>query len=385
MKLLRFITYTLMFFALIAVYFGGIIYFGVRQGEKEQLDNYVATANAEVAVQYDLALDDINTGNYVLAQRRIEYIIERLPNTTDVNGITEESALSLYQTVVDQQEARSAILIPTLESINVVIATVDPNKTERPNTNVTPTLIPSDTATPRPDQRKMADALAEIETILADRQWEAASSALIAFQIEYPAYERYQTDLLLYQSLINTGYVLTSGNEVARGVNYFEHAQRIGSLDTAALEQMSASKLLLQGLAYRGARWDLSVLNFGDLCESRPNFHDSCQLLYDAYIAYGEALQDENVCAAVPLFKAADDLAERNQFTENRANQALSRAESQCANPNGSFDATTPDNGRWTATPAPSSRATSTPRSGGRWTPTPAPQQGGRWTPTPRN
>lgn len=393
MKVLRFITYTLMFLALLAIYFGAIIYFGVRQGEQEQVDNYVATANAEVVSQYDLALEDINTGNYALAQKRIDYIIERLPYTTDSSSITEDDAVALYETVVDQQQSRSVLLIPTLENniSSVVIRTVEPGETVTPDVNATPTLTPPDTPTPNPDELEMADALIEIEAILEARQWEAASSALLAFQIENPAYERYYTDKLLYQALINTGYVLTSGNEVARGVNYFEHAQRLGSLDAAAFEQMNAAQMYLQGLAYRGARWDLSILNFNDLCESRPDFHNSCQLLFDAYIVYAEALLDDgNACAAVTQLQTADRLSQTFDDYSNTAQQALGRTQSRCANPN-SNSAQPPQptrpNGRWTDTPTPRNQATPTPRSGGRWTATPTPQQGGRWTatPTPRN
>ncbi len=386
-KGLRIIGLVLIVAAILAAYFGFVVMMGVRSGESERAERQIATVNADVVINYTLAQDSLEAENYVLAERAIERVMTEIPYAT-AGDVSREDVDILYAEIVGRQASipmptATVELLPPPEAT----ATRRPTRTPRPGTDdrtpepatktPQPTLEPTTEPTKTVDEEELNEEIAAAETLLENSKYESAVEALIAFQLVNPNYERYRTDSLLFDAYIGVGFQLTSGNEVSRGVNYLELAQRLGTLPASADAQLQSSKLYLQGLAYRGIRWPVSIANFSSLCGYAPGFHDPCGLLYDAYVAYGRQLAESgSPCLAIEQYQLA-----YAQSATAALNQPLAQAEADCTADKAKAGITTTikatvaitdTGGTLTIMPLP----TQTLRPGqGPWTPTPEPNE----------
>ncbi len=348
---LRYSGYALLAAALLIIFYAIIAALAWRSGQATRTEQAQANLVTEISRQLELAHEDIDAGNIALAERRLEELQGWSPDDPDV--------LSLAATI----GAMSASPLPTPLVIVAGDGTTTTATPITPTPSDTPTLLPPVATQPNrtPQPAALETRLNTLETMVTNEQWEDAIRELVAFQIDYPNYERFRTNSLLFEAYLGAGFFFTNGNRVTLGINYFEQAEKLGTLPENAISQLYYSRTYLTGVSYFGINWEVSVNALNEICTTLPGFHDACDLLVEARIGYGDQLAAANEpCSA--QFQYAQAL---RTFNSSDLREKWNTAKWDCENPSP------------TATP------TSDAVQEGPWTPTPQPGQG-PWTPTPQ-
>lgn len=311
---LRIVGYTLVAFALLIAFYALIAFFAWQSGQAERAQRTETELRSAVERQFDLAAADVAAGNPDLAAQRINYLATLVP--------TDPRLLPLQATVAAQRAqsvgGAAASATPT------ATATATPPTASGDNPTATPPADPAPIVTLDSDP---AVALAEIEAAIAAERWEDAIADLVAFQLAYPAYERYTTDTLLQEAYIGAGFYYTNRDRVSLGVTYFEQALKLGPIPDTARGQLNFSRAYLNALAYYGINWSIAIANLEQICPFAPQFQDSCARLVQARIAYGNQLMAaEQYCPAETQFAAALRVAESAEATSR-----LNAARGACA------------------------------------------------------
>ena len=249
----------------------------------------------QLARQVSLAQEDISQGSYNLALRRLEWILERDPGNADAEAVKRQAEAALKTALTPAAPATA-----------------------------TPPLEPS----PTPGQIDEHSAeFQRLRRMAQQERWEDLLPGALAFQRQYPEYERLETDGFLYDSYLNLGLEYIQGDQIELGINYFAQAEKLGDLPQEALDYWLWAELHLQGMAYYGVNWGAAASFFGDLCLSAPFYHNSCDNLFESLFAYGDQyLAAQDYCPAAELFREA-----RQQQRSTVLDEKLTQAVQGCA------------------------------------------------------
>lgn len=278
--------------------------YGWQSGEEVRATETADKQATDVAQQVTLAEEDITAENYTLALRRAEWVLTRQP--------LNESALAIQGEV--QQRLN---ITPTFT----------------PLPSATPTATPLVTATPaeigigEEEEGDPAGELQQVQQLVNDQSWAEALSAILTFQHTYPAYERRQTDELLFEIYIERGLELMPTEQVEVGLYYLQQAQTLGTLPQEASDNIIWAQMYLDGVSYYGIKWEVTHFYFRDLCTVAPNFHDACDQYYEVTLLYADSMASaQEWCLAQTLYAEAY----QQQQSTTIAN-SLADARVQCA------------------------------------------------------
>lgn len=269
-------------------------YLGWQSGQQLRAE----VARAEIERQLELAEEDIGRENYRLALRRLEWVLEQIPDHSD--------ALAL------QSQASEALAAPT-------VPTPRPSPTPNATSTTTAASLDEDAAG---DEAEAEAELRRLRALISEEEWEEAIPAVLAFQRKYPSYQRRETDEMLFEVYVRHGEALLYTQKVEQGLYYLEQAEALGLLPVEVSDQRQWAELYLSGISFYGVNWDVAIFYFRDLCLAAPFFHDACQKLEAALLARAEqfaAIQEW--CPAEPLFAEAFQI-NGSAETQNRLAQA---------------------------------------------------------------
>ncbi len=273
---------------------GVAAYLGWQNGQADRAAEAENALRAQLDRQLILAQTDLQNGNISLAAARTDWALENAP--------------------------QNATAVALRASIDDALRSTQP-------TTPTPTPTPSPTPEPAVSADDLAQALAYLQQLVSTEAWDEAVTAVTAFQVEHPDFQRETTDNLLFEAYLNLGMELAWSDRIELALTYLEQAQRLGTLPQVALDQQALSKLYLDGLSYYGVRWEVAIPNFQQICDVTPFYLDSCERLLTAKILYGDqwAFADD-YCPAASWY--ADAI-----LTENTPELAakLSDARTKCA------------------------------------------------------
>ncbi|MBE2223805.1 MAG: hypothetical protein IAF02_19855 [Anaerolineae bacterium] len=250
--------------AVLIVWYAIVVYIGYQQGQELLQEKQINTLTTQVNTQLDLARQNINEGQYRLARTRLDWVVEHAPNNQDAATLLAEIDTRLN-------------IQPTLVSGTATEIKATATATPMPLPTSTPGLIGN------PEEE-----LSHIQLVVNNKEWEEAIKALVAFQFQFPNYERETTDRLLYEAYIARGLEIVEGEQVELGLAYFAEAEKLGDLPQTALDYQLWAELYMAGIAYYGVNWDIAAFNFRELCLSAPFFQDSCNLLQQSLIRQGD-------------------------------------------------------------------------------------------------
>lgn len=294
-RTLRIVGIVLIAVALLIALYAAVVYLGVERGRALREERLDMARASEIATQMAHAIEEVDNGNTALASRRLTWILEQDP--------AYEAALVLME-AIEAQATRA----PQGEA------------------EATPTS-PATEGEAEAQETGLAGELQRLEDLVETESWGEAITALVAFQHSYPDYERRRTDELLQKAYMEQGVTLLYGDQIELGIYYLEQAERLGDLPQEVRDQQQWAELYLAGIGYYGVNWDVSLFYFRDLCLAAPFFHDACQRLYEALVAYGDqyAVQRE-WCPAEALYEEA-----YRQDASNALSQKLREARDGCA------------------------------------------------------
>jgi tetratricopeptide (TPR) repeat protein len=285
----------LIFVAVLVALYLLVGYVAWQSGESIRSEREETQEADQLTRQIILAQEDINQGSYNLALRRLEWVLERDPANNDARAVKRQA-----------EGALKTALTPV----------VPPTATPLPE----PSPTPGETDEP-------AAEIQRLRRMVQQERWDDLLPGTLAFQRQYPDYERLETDGFLYDSYLNLGLDHIQGDQIELGINYFTQAEKLGNLPQEALDYWLWAELHLQGMAYFGVNWGVAASFFRDLCLSAPFYQGSCDKLFESLVAYGDQyLIAQDFCPAAGLYREA------RQYNRNpELDEKLSQAVQGCA------------------------------------------------------
>lgn len=275
-----------------------VFYFGWQSGQVILNEKREKVYSEQLNRQISLAKEEVAQGSFELAARRLEWVLEREPENMEAQALYARAQLSMSTPSASFQ-------------------TVTPT--------TTPTRLPTATPTSAPIESP-GEELQRMRELVETEAWDKAVAALVAFQWQFPDYERQETDELLYEAYIGLSLQLMQGEQVELGLAYLGQAESLGDLPPSVADYRTWAKLYLQGIAFYDVNWGATAFYFRDLCLAAPFYQSSCERLQEALIAYGDQFVDSlDWCPAQMLFEEASLYGRSQELAEK-----LSLARDEC-------------------------------------------------------
>jgi tetratricopeptide (TPR) repeat protein len=254
-------------------------YSGYRSAISDRTSNEATQIASDVTHQYELAIQDLEAGNYELARQRFEYVIQLDPNYPGAAEKLSDTLLEL-------------------------------------RTTATPTTAPTPTLTPTPDTRGRDELYTNAMAALIVGEWSEVIDTLLSLRKQYPDFEAINVDGMLYVALRNRGIDKIAQEADLEGGTYdLTLALRFGPLDVEAKNWKDWAELYIRGASFWDIDWSQAVFYFSQLGPTAPNLRDgSGWTAMDRYIlsllGYGDWLaQREDWCAAFDQYELALELS----------------------------------------------------------------------------
>jgi tetratricopeptide (TPR) repeat protein len=283
---------------LLIVVLAGAAYGGYQAGAAQRQTQALATQTYELENQYALGLADLQSGRYVVAVARFEYVLELDPNYRDASAKLAEAQAAAQITPT----ALASAAAPTAAG----------------------------TGTPAPTQSQAAANLfAEANTSFAAEDWDGVISALTQLHSVDPDYEAVRADGMLFLALRNRGVARILGDAMEAGIFDLDNAEAFGPLDSEARNVRAWARTYLAGRDYWGLDWKRSMDIFEELSLIAPYFRDTDRRLFEAVWRYADQLVAAgDYCGAVERYERALLL-----FADESVSAKLTTAQESCANP----------------------------------------------------
>ena len=172
-------------FSVLVGWFLLIAFLGWQSGQRALQDKQFAQLDRQIT----LAQENIDQGNYQLALTRLNWVLERDANHAQAQTLRDQALAGIGAT-------------PEPTPVTAVTVTPEPTRL--------PTATPGAIGSP-------SEELLRIQRLVATKFWEEALPALLAFQQQFPSFEREETDQLLYDVYLNYGLDLIEGEQVEVG------------------------------------------------------------------------------------------------------------------------------------------------------------------------
>ncbi len=261
---------------------------GVVAGQSERRLRATQTTAADIGLQFQLGIADMNQGNYELAALRFRWILERDPN---------------YPGAVDWLGVAERIL----------------NGTNVPQ----PTAMPSSSAV------TLDERFAEAKALFDSQQWEVAIARLQEIQAIDPRFREVEVQQMLYEALKTLGLIYVRGDRIEEGIILFDQAEKIQPLDDQTAGERYFAILYVTGKTYWGLNWPVVIDNFEAIHQLAPAYRDVTDRLREAYIAYGDLLTTQGQpCDGAEQYQAAQAMRNDSAVAEK-----YNLAREACLNP----------------------------------------------------
>jgi tetratricopeptide (TPR) repeat protein len=250
-------------------------YAGYASGISQRKAAEAALTTEKAKEQFDLAVKDINEGQYQRARQRLEYVAQLDPNYP---GLTNNLAEVLA----------------------------------RINATATPTPIPIPTIAPTVDTRGVEGMFSQGQQLVANGDWSGAIDTLLQLRKNDPSYQPVQIDGLLFIALRNRGLdKIAKKADLEGGLYDLTLASRFGPLDTEAQGFINWVSLYITGASFWDLDWQKVVEYFSQVGPALPGLSDrSGMTARERYRLglknYGIMLVDSgDPCAGAEQFQAS--------------------------------------------------------------------------------
>ncbi len=277
-------------FALLIIALSGFA--GWASGQRIAQFNGAATQSAVINEQLGRMSADVSSGNTVLLQARLNYLLVLTPGVSGLETIIQ-TATALYE-----NNLPTATLMPS-PTANIV-----------PTATVTPVAALAD-GTPLFD---LPALLQEAQTDMSLLDWPKAISTLDLIMAADSTFEAQQVRALMLQALTEQAQFLFRGSDAANLAEALQLYDRIQSFsDVGDVTQLNfeayIASLYVDAINAAGIDYNLTIQRLSEIYTQTPNYRDVGRRLIDAYIGYGDAwVAQGQSCAAVPQYQNALNL-----------------------------------------------------------------------------
>jgi tetratricopeptide (TPR) repeat protein len=250
--------------------------------------------DVEASTQFQLGMAEMTAGNYDMAKKRFQYVIELNPS---------------YPGVLENMAKLTIIM----------------------NATATPTIAPTSTAAPTLDVSGVEALLVQSKQLLVASDWNGTMNALDTLRQQNISFKTLEVDGLYYLALRNRGLQKISNGNLEGGIYDFAVMRLYGpqDKDTADMEQWA--KLYISAGRYFGWDWANAVKYFGELYQNFPTLMDSShRTVSDRYreslAKYADVLSaKDRWCDAQGYYEQSLAIAQDNKVTE-----AYNKAVNKC-------------------------------------------------------
>lgn len=228
------------FIGLLALILIGITsaFLGYNSGISQRKNAEASQSAAALDEQYQLGLQDMEARRFDVARQRFEYIIFIDPNYPGVTEKLAETLLFLTSTA-------------------------------------TPTIAPTPTVTPTPDLRGVDELFIQAQEDLANLDWNAAISTLLALRKADPNHQAVWVDDMLYVSFRNRGAdKILKESDLEGGIYDLSVAEQFGPLDADARGYLTWASLYITGASFWELDWGQAVYYFSQVAPAFPSLSD---------------------------------------------------------------------------------------------------------------
>jgi tetratricopeptide (TPR) repeat protein len=271
---------------------------GYQAGIHQRTDAEAAQSTQLADEQYNLALNDMQAGQFDRARQRLDYVIRLDPNYPNVTEKMAEVMLLL-------------------------------------NATATPTPRPEPTLTPTPGTSSAAgtadvDALfSQAQQYLSNNDWANAIDTLLALRKADPEYQPVWVDGRLYMAYRNSGVEkILKKADLEGGIYDLTLAERFGLLDADAEGYLTWARLYITGASFWDLDWAQAVYYFGQIAPALPNLTDgsgwtATERYRLALINYGDFLgSQDDWCSAQEQYNVAMTMGSDSSLDDKYAHAA---------------------------------------------------------------
>ncbi|MGB9672503.1 MAG: hypothetical protein ACPL3P_00040 [Anaerolineales bacterium] len=188
--------------------------------------------------QFDLAMQDMASGNYERAKQRLEFVIKLDPSYP---GVTDKMSEIILKTSITE----------------------------------TPTVQPSPTVSPTPDMRGAQERLQQAQQQIYNSDWSGAIDTLLLLRKAEPDFQPAMVDDLLYLAYRNRGRdKILKEADLEGGIYDLTLAEKIGPLDAEVKGLQTWSRLYITGASFWDVDWGQVVYYFAQVAPAVPNLRD---------------------------------------------------------------------------------------------------------------
>jgi len=247
---------------------GGLGYY---RGIRQRLNREQEETLTQAALQFQYGVQQMNSGNYALAQKHFEYVLQIYP---DFPGLTEKYTEVMVRMAQSSQAVASPELTPTMDN--------------------------------RGAEALFNQAVQEVNT----QQWEAALNTLEALRNADYTYRTLEVDGLYFITLRYRAVdKIVNEGDLEEGLYFLALLEQYAPLDHEAVNYANWARMYLTGASYWDVDWEQVVYFFSQLYAAFPYMHDgngwtATDRFMLASERYGDLLASAGEhCAALPFFR----------------------------------------------------------------------------------
>lgn len=230
------------FFGVFLIVTIGLIgaYGGYQTAQQEHRESQATQAYLALDEQYELGLQDLESGRFDLARQRLEYVLEYDPEYPD---------------------AADKLLIV----LQVLYATATP-------TPLPPTITPTAT----PDLRPIEELFTQAQRLYAAGDWDGIIDTLINLRKVDQSYRVVEVDSLIFRALWNRGIIkIRNDGNLEGGIYDLALAERFSPLDVEASKWRNLARVYMIGSSFWEVHPAQAVYYFGQVASASPYLRDS--------------------------------------------------------------------------------------------------------------
>jgi len=188
-------------------------------------------------------------------------------------------------------------------------------------------LTVSPTATPVLREEMNAIYLEQLRDAYNRQEWTEVFALAYRLLAMDPAYHRQEVDQMLFEALYQSGLQLVNENRLEEAVRLFDRALALQPTNIQAARAKQLATLYLAAKGYWGADWAKVIESLSALYRLDADYKDVRQLIYDAYVNYGDVLvKRRDWCAAAQQYARALEVAASQELSRKRE-EALDRCD----------------------------------------------------------
>jgi len=254
---------------------------GAQSGTEEYRVHATATGNAQIVDWFLRGIDQMQKGNYLLAEANFEAVLKAQPGNT-----------SVQQLIVTARVAQTPTAVPPT-----------------PTPNPVPTAVTTD----------KAQLFAELLTANDQQQLDKVINLTDQLRALDADYESETVTDLRFKALVARGQARLADGDLEAGLYDLDLASAIRDLEPQVQQQRQIAAMYQNAINYFGADWEKSIQLLSQVYAIAPRYRDIGAKLFEAYEKSGDAFASvQEWCPAETHYASAVAMSSNARLTQKQ-------------------------------------------------------------------